>query len=482
MDSPILIKKASLFYYSIVFFLGIAFALAFHWSYFIPLLLCFWINKKHLYSAVMVCLIGTFWAFFSYSLPKISQEGIKGSGIVTIDAISFVQSPFQKSILFKGSLKKFKGFKPIPCKIYFNKGKKLPSGKHQLQVTGTLLAKKYPHYVFKIETYQELASTHSFAKTRFAIKEKCRRYVKKFFKESKSQALILSMLTGEIDDRTLALEFNRLGALHLLGISGFQFTILATLLGTLLKSFLHHTTAYAGVIVFLTIYALSLDNAPPIERAWITTSLYYISLLTGRRICALNALGAALLWEVTKDPLLIFHLGFQFSFLCTTAILLTYPSIKSIASSIFPKRTFQDATLMPLTQQQGHILSFICREATILNCSIHLVTLPLLLYHFHKFSWLSIFYNLFLPPIASLIYILLIVGIALDLGAIGGCIHFINNALCKITIKIATHPPALYDFQWRIHDCTMTAAVITITAILYFSFIRSQTKIWLERD
>jgi competence protein ComEC len=470
------VKTAPAFFYGIVFFLGIALGLAFHWSYFIPLAVCLWSQRKRLVSGIAVCLLGIGWAHYSCTLPSLPEEGMEGEGRFNIESVAYSHSPFQKSILVKGTLKHFKSWSNIPCSIYFKEGQPRPLANTDLMVTGQLIPKGHQRYVLKLNTWESIPSTHSFAEARFGLKNRLRSHLQPFFPESKSRAFLLSMLTGETDDRLLALEFNRLGLLHLLGISGFQFAILAFLLGAALRLFLPYRFAYGGLIILLTAYAFSLGDSPPIERAWIGIVLYLTALLAGYRILALNALGVALLWQLIKDPLMIFHLGFQFSFLCTAAILSTYPVIKSWLTKVFPDRKFADAIRMPLLDQQGHILAFFCRETLALNLAIHLVTLPLIFYHFHKFPLLSLLYNLFLPAAVSIVYVLLIVGIGLDLFSMGGAVHAVTERLTQAILNIATHPPALYDFQWRIHDFSMTAAVIAITVMCYLSFTRLSAR------
>jgi competence protein ComEC len=456
--------SAPALFYGILFFLGTAFALVFHWSYFLPLAICL-MTCRHRLKGLLACTLGFAWALFSYTLPELKEEGVEGKGLFRVESVSYNQSPFQKSVLFKGVLKEFSSsqatWSKVPCCIYFRANKPVPAGNTDLNIAGRLIRKGPHRYVLKPASC-EPASSFSLAQWRFELKNKLRAHLDAHFSDSKTKAFLLSMLTGEIDDRLLALEFNRLGILHLLGISGFQFALLAFLLSAALRVF-PHKLAYAVLMLLLTGYAFALGDSPPIERAWAGVMLYLTALLLGRRISALNALGIALLWQLIKDPLLIFHLGFQFSFLCTLAILTTYPLFRSWLCRLFPTRSFLETVRMSRLDQLGHILSFFCRETLALNGAIHLVTLPLIFFHFHKFPVLSLIYNLFLPGAVSIVYLLLVLGVAFPL------IHVVNQALTSLILKIATHPPALYDFQWRIHDFPLGAAVVAVTVILFGS-------------
>ncbi len=460
-------ESAPALFYGLLFFLGTAFALVFHWSYFIPLILCLYSYRQKLIPGLLAWTLGALCALLSYTLPDLKEEGVEGTGTFKIESVSYIQSPFQRSVQFKGILKEFSTLKNVPCRIYFQENKPRPLGSSDLTVSGQLIPKGHRHYVLKIKSLETLP-TFRLAEWRFDLKNKLRSHLGLHFKDSKSRAFLLSMLTGDIDDRLLALEFNRLGILHLLGISGFQFALLAFLFGAIFRLVFPYRIATILLILFLTAYAFVLGDSPPIERAWVGITLYLTALLCGYRISALNALGIALIWQLVKDPLLIFHLGFQFSFLCTAAILVVYPLFRSWLAHVFPLRSFREAIRMPLLDQHGHLLSFFCREALALNAAIHLATLPLIFFHFHKFPVLSLLYNLFLPAAVSLVYLLLIIGVAFDatIPFLGSWIHLLNNGLTNLILKVATHPPALYDFQWRIHDFSMTAAVTAITLIL----------------
>jgi competence protein ComEC len=482
--------SAPALFYGILFLLGTAFALIFHYSYFIPLAFCLYrvrAARNQLILGVVICLAGYAWALFSYHLPDLKEEGIEGKGIFKIESVSYSQSPFQRSVHFKGILKEFASpeinLKNIPCRIHFRENKPRPLGSTDLQVSGRLIPKGAHHYSLKIKAWEQVPKTSRLAEWRFGLKNSLRAHLSQHYTDSKSRAFVLSMLTGDIDDRLLALEFNRLGILHLLGISGFQFALLAFLLGSIFRLIFPHHVTYILLMLFLTAYAFVLGDSPPIERAWVGIMLYLTALLCGYRISALNALGVALFVQLIKDPLLIFHLGFQFSFLCTAAILVTYPLFRSWLSRFFPLRSFRDAISMPLLDQHGHLLSFFCRETLALNGAIHLVTLPLIFFHFHKFPVLSLLYNLFLPAAVSIVYLLLIVGVALDgfIPWIGSWIHALNRGLTDSILKIATHPPALYDFQWRMHDFSMTAAVAAITLILALSMFIENVHRFIKR-
>jgi len=276
------------------------------------------------------------------------------------------------------------------------------------------------------------------------------------------------MVTGDIDDRLMSLQFNRLGLLHLLGVSGFQFSLLALLLGAAFRVLIPGAKGTFLLMVLVTFYAFILGHSPPLERAWTRVMLYAIARLTGFQISPLNALGAALIFELLLDPLVYYQLGFQFSFLCTAAIFIVYPPLRKLLSYYLPSRTLSETRALPLLDRLGHIVAFFCREAVALNLAIHLVSLPLIFFHFHKFPLLSLVYNLFLPPVVSVAYFLLIVGFMIP--------PFLKLAglITDGMLHVATNPPTLFDFQWRVPGFTLSWALVTLILIFVLFHERSR--------
>lgn len=279
------------------------------------------------------------------------------------------------------------------------------------------------------------------------------------------------MITGELDDRLMSLQFNRLGLLHLLGVSGFQFSLLAFLLGALLRIILPGSHGLLLLALLLSAYAFILGDSPPIQRAWMSVILYVIAKIKGYQTSPITVLGAALLWELCLDPLVYYQLGFQFTFLCTAAIFIVYPLLRNL---LLPKRSFSEIRSLPFTERIGHVLTFFCREAIALNLAIHLVSLPLIFFHFHKFPLLSLAYNLFLPPAVSIAYVFLILGLILP--------PFLKIAswITEGIVHIASNPPTLFDYQWRIPGFTLTWTIICLLFLycLFHERSRLLDRIW----
>jgi competence protein ComEC len=468
-------RSAPLFYYGLCFLLGVSSHILFHPAYFVILALLFFLWKNRLATGILTAAIGFAFAAIAVTLPSLPEEGVQVKGTFIPESISYGHSPFGTSYVMKGSFSSA-AYSRVPCQIYTPANKPRPPGNQHLRIEGKLLPKTFPIYVLKLAHYEPIPKTYSLAEWRFKIKDWARLQFKSMFSSQDTASFLLSMVTGEIDDRLMALQFNRLGLLHLLGVSGFQFSLLALLLGALLRMFLSPAKGTLLLIVLLTAYAFILGNSPPIQRAWVGTALYAIARLAGFQISPMNALGAALLWELLLDPCVFFQLGFQFSFLCTAAIFIVYPTIREFFMRWLPARTFGEARSLPLLDRVGYVFTFFCRETIALNIAIHLVSLPLIFFHFHKFPLLSLAYNLFLPALVSLAYLFLIPGILLHPIA-----HFLSYPFLKIAglltdgmLLVATSPPTLFDFQWRVPNFTLGWALLTLTLLILIFYERGR--------
>ncbi len=478
-------NTAPLFYYGLCLLLGIATQILFHPAYLIILALLALLVRERLISGIITFAAGFIFAIFSVTLPTLPEEGVEGCGTFIPESVSYGHSPFGTSFITKGSLNFTTPaaiYNRVPCQIYTPLHKQRPPGNRTLKVEGRLLPKTFPNYVLKPSLIKIEPSTFSLAEWRFQIKDRLRRHFTQLFPSQAAASFLLSMVTGEIDDRLMSLQFNRLGLLHLLGVSGFQFSLLALLLGALLRILVPGMKGTLLLIALLSAYAFILGNSPPIQRAWVGVTLYAIARLKGLQISPLNALGAALIWELLLDPCVFFQLGFQFSFLCTAAIFIVYPPTRDFFKKWLPGRSFTEIRSLTLSDRIGHTLTFFCREALALNLAIHLVSLPLIFFHFHKFPLLSLAYNLFLPQAVSLAYLFLVPGLLLEAVS-----HFLAAPFLKAAefltlgmLEVARNPPALFDFQWRMPNFTLSWALISLTFIMLLFYERGRLldRIW----
>jgi competence protein ComEC len=248
-------------------------------------------------------------------------------------------------------------------------------------------------------------------------------------------AVLLTLLIGDVslleEDHRLA--YRRVGASHLLAVSGLQVTLLAVVIGRLVRGLWMLTSwgrrarwrgmpvviASAAVIAFVC-----LCGAPPSAvRAGIMAIAVVVSQAWGRSVLMINVLAVAGLVTVVAAPASVFDAGF----------LLSYGALLGLVASSGPSADGPPS----LTR----------RATTIVIASVGaaVLTLPISIWLFGELAWVGMFSNIVLVPVASALQLPALVGGLLGLvwspllwvGAQAGLV------LDALVIQLATWSPAI---------------------------------------
>ncbi|WP_046178743.1 DNA internalization-related competence protein ComEC/Rec2 [Domibacillus tundrae] len=174
-------------------------------------------------------------------------------------------------------------------------------------------------------------------------------------------------------------DYERLGIVHILSISGLHVTLLTGLLFYLLiRIGITRERARLILLAALPLYALLAGASPPVIRACLMTGAILFTASSNIKLQASSALGAAFLIMTLLNPYSVFQAGFQLSFLVTFALVLS--------SGVILKRA---------------------RNAIELSLSVsilsQLAALPVLLVHFAELSIIAPIANLLFVPFYSLL-------------------------------------------------------------------------------
>lgn len=177
-------------------------------------------------------------------------------------------------------------------------------------------------------------------------------------------------------------DFSILGISHLLAISGLHLSILSLMFFWLLTK-LGMTREKTAIIisVFIFGYMFLTGASPSVVRATIMTILMLYSFSFKSSINGLQALSIAFLVMTIINPLWIYNIGFQLSFIITFYIIWGIPLIF--------KRLPMEFGLL----KKSISLIIITQAASF----------PLIFYYFNQYSLLSIIANLLFVPVFSFI-------------------------------------------------------------------------------
>jgi competence protein ComEC len=192
-------------------------------------------------------------------------------------------------------------------------------------------------------------------------------------------------------------SFMNTGAMHVLAVSGLHIGLILYLLLFVTERFsrfVSRKTALICILLFLWIYAAVTGMSPSVIRAVFMFSMLSLSQLLSRDYNPINILFFTAFCLLVYDPLYIYDIGFQLSYLAMLGIFLFYEKIEnsfSIKNSLLKK----------------------IWQGTAIGLAAQIMTTPLSLYYFHQFPNYFILSNLGLMATSGLILGLGIAVIAL---------------------------------------------------------------------
>jgi competence protein ComEC len=141
---------------------------------------------------------------------------------------------------------------------------------------------------------------------------------------SPESAILLGIVLGE---RTavpadLVKAFAASGTTHLLAISGFNMTLVATAVALALRARVGPIARAAASLAAIAAYSLLVGLTPSVLRAALMSGVGACGLISGRRAATANALCAAVAAMLVADPSAVDDLGLQLSALATAGLVL----------------------------------------------------------------------------------------------------------------------------------------------------------------
>ena len=254
-------------------------------------------------------------------------------------------------------------------------------------------------------------------------------------------SLLLGTRTGITDEVREA--FINSGTMHLLAISGLHVGILATLTFAACRlGGLSTGATVLTVLAALLSYTVLTDLRPPVLRSALLGCLVVAAVPAARVMSGLNLLAGTALAMLLWNPLDLFDLGAQLSFLAVGAILWS-----ARAARIWSRPTDDGLLDSDLTPFQRHWrgLRRKAAEGYFVTAAIWLFTLPLTLAWFQLFSPVGFLINVVLVPFS------------VPLLATG----FLTLAVGLVLPWLAWLPGLLYDACLRLLMLVVNAAAGT---------------------
>lgn len=441
------------------------------------------VEKKRLFFlfSLLFFSLGAFHGSFRLSsLPL--EKTLQGKGEFIIENF-YPIGPKKTLWIYQGNLKTFSSnstiYKNIPCQFTYMGSSKRPSGYFTYLLEGTLTKKRENSYSFKLQKKKPpivLSRHFSLSEVRFQAKEAVFSYLQKKIPNPKSSAFLSALLIGKTNDSSLRSLFGKLGLQHIMAISGFHFSLFTFFFSFLLFAF---PSRWKNFFLLLIVngYFLFLGMNPSITRAYISIQLSLFALLLARRYSPLNALAAGLLFEMLLDPLSLWNLGLELSYLACGAIFILYPVIEKNIKYFFQARSESSYHSLSLLGQSVVSFAAFFRASFSLCLAINLILIPVLLYQFHIFPLMSMVYNLFIPLFVSvcLFFTLSVMGICLLLPFLANPLFSLVSSITYLCLEYVFTAPTCLQLFIRMPHLPFSL-VIAIITLLFFTFGQMQNR------
>jgi len=228
-------------------------------------------------------------------------------------------------------------------------------------------------------------------------------------------AVISAVLLGQTDkiDPDLYRTYINSGAVHVLAVSGMHVGIIFLTLNTLLSFFdkMKNGRIIKGILLIVVIwfYALLTGLSPSVVRASTMITFIVVGKSLNRSYNIYNIICASAFILLLYNPLLLFEIGFQLSFLAVAGIIIFY---EELYKNLTPKNIIIDKLW----------------AVTCVSISAQLATAPISTFYFNQFPNYFLFSNILVFIFSSLIIYAGILVLALSF------FKFLSNLIAVILV------------------------------------------------
>ena len=191
-------------------------------------------------------------------------------------------------------------------------------------------------------------------------------------------------------DAEMVSDFSKSGLVHFLAISGTHLAIIFWLILYLLKPIFPAKFRKIPIVLsllFIWSFTIFIDYGSSVVRSCLMITAYYSFVLLQRKPDLLHAMAIAGFAILIFDTHQVFDVGFQLSFVAVFGIFwLNTPILKNLPR---PKNKIQDFLF--------NVVS--------MSLAAQMATLPLVIFYFHQYSFLSIVANVIIVPFSEVIIV-----------------------------------------------------------------------------
>lgn len=269
-------------------------------------------------------------------------------------------------------------------------------------------------------------------------------------KQEKAVAAALLIGYKQDIDSDLMKAYSNTGVIHVIAISGLHlgliYGLLLSIFNWIPNSTIKKWTAPPIILLVLWGFALLTGAGPSIVRAAVMFSFIIIASIVKQNSSILNALAASAFFLLLLHPFYLWDIGFQLSYAAVLSIVLYQ---KNIFDSLYFKYKWIQA----------------CWQLNAVTLSAQILTLPLVMYHFHQFPNYFLLSNFIVVPLSSII----LYGCLLLLPF--GTIAYLGKALSVVTSLLISSMNWIIQKMNALPFATTSNSHINTAEVLLFFFI-----------
>lgn len=267
--------------------------------------------------------------------------------------------------------------------------------------------------------------------------------------------------------------FKDTGTAHIIAISGFNIAIIADIFFRLFHWLLKRERIGAALaIVSIFLYAFLVGGDPAVMRAAFMGSFSLFAKQVGRRNDGLNMLAIVGAIMAAINPLVLWDVGFQLSFLATLGLILYADPLSNFTARIFEKIA---------NHKNSPLVNFI-NENVMLTLAAQLMTIPIMLYYFHRLSLSSFIANPFILPVQPAVMILsgLAVVVSLIVRPLGQLLAWVAWPFSAYTIRLVEIFGSIPNGSIPFGNVSAWIIGMIYASLLFLTFKGDALKNWIR--
>ncbi len=287
-----------------------------------------------------------------------------------------------------------------------------------------------------------------------------------YFVDDPANSIMKALLLGEKQDidRDIIHDFQKVGVIHVLAISGLHVgIILAIFLFLFSVVGLPYYWKTGLALLVLLLYMALVDFRAPVVRATLMAVFYYGAKLSQRKVNPINILAGAGLLILIADPRQLFSAGFQFSFAAVFSILYGYSRL---------------SVLWPFSINRSRWRRYFnnwIRQPILVSLTAVLGITPLTWFYYGTLQLGAIISNLFIIPLFAMFLMLCFIFLALALPGLPGALGlaYILNKIMIFIIFIVNKLSQLSLIQFYMpHPSILMVFLLIVLILLLYNINR----------